>query len=113
MTQEDDEEVYLGDEWPIMEDGKDWDGTDLLTSFRAGKSPLADSWNLACLIEEVESVLDTQVVDIPLVTTGANNLVGPFSLLAVFDSLTRYAFCYEGPPLQAVEPSRCYGTPQQ
>lgn len=67
------DEQDILDEWPKMPDGSDWDGTSLLTFVHGGDQFLA--WDVHSLIREVEQSLDTRVVDIPTVSSGANHYV--------------------------------------
>ncbi len=70
MASED--EGYIRDEMP---DGTDFDGKGLLDLVRAGKSPFKDAWDVNLFVEEIETVVDTKVADIPLVSKGSNNYV--------------------------------------
>ncbi|KAE9967859.1 hypothetical protein BLS_006144 [Venturia inaequalis] len=63
---------YLGDPWPVMPDGSEYDGKQLLTLVRDGRSPFRGAWEVNLLIREIEEKLDTKVVDIPMVYDGAN-----------------------------------------
>ncbi|KAL8380947.1 hypothetical protein RB595_005308 [Gaeumannomyces hyphopodioides] len=61
------------DDWPSLPDGSDYDGTDLLSLVRSGRSPFAGVWDVNQLIEEVEANVDgAQVVNIPVVRKGAS-----------------------------------------
>ena len=66
---------YMADDWPKMPDGSDFDGKQLLTMTRSGKSPFHGSWDVNVLIKEIEEKLNFQVIDIPTIDTGANNYV--------------------------------------
>ncbi|KAJ6013774.1 hypothetical protein N7540_008365 [Penicillium herquei] len=63
------------DDWPSMPDGSAYDGKQLVTLFREGKSPFRALWDVNLLIEEIEKHTGTQVVDIPVVDKGSNNYV--------------------------------------
>ena len=65
--------AYYGDEWPKIQDGTDFDGKNLLTLVRNGNNPFV--WDVNLLIQEVEENLATQVIDIPVVSSGANYYV--------------------------------------
>ncbi|MCJ1355611.1 MAG: hypothetical protein MMC33_005603 [Icmadophila ericetorum] len=67
------EDVYFVDEWPKLPDGSDWDGKQLLTLVRSGKSPFHGAWDVNILIREIEENLAAEVIDIPCVYEGANN----------------------------------------
>lgn len=67
---------YMQDDWPKMPNGEDYDGKQLLTLLRDGKSPFQGLWDVNLLIREVEESLDTQVIDIPMISKGSNNYVG-------------------------------------
>lgn len=66
---------YLGDEWPQMPDGSDFDGTQLLLLVRSGKSPFDRDWDVNLLINEIETEISTRVVDILYVDKGSNNYI--------------------------------------
>ena len=66
---------YVGDSWPSMPDGTAFDGRDLLSLVVAGRSPFLPALRVSVLIQEIERVLGTTVVDIPVVTKGSNNYV--------------------------------------
>ena len=63
------------DDSPEMPDGSTFDGTQLLTLVRSGNSPMSRVWDVNLLIQEIEEVVGSEVVDIPTVTKGANNYV--------------------------------------
>lgn len=65
------------DDWPSMLDGSQYDGKQLLTLVRDGKSPFQGLWDVNLLIHEIEEHTNTQVVDIPVVDKGSNNYVSP------------------------------------
>ena len=69
------EDVYFVDEWPKLPDGSDWDGKQLLTLVRSGKSPFHGAWDVNILIRKIEENLAAEVIDIPCVYEGANNYV--------------------------------------
>jgi len=53
-----------------------YDGKNLLSLVRSGKNPFADhGLDMDLVISEIEEGLRANVVDIPLVTEGAHNLV--------------------------------------
>lgn len=66
-------EEYSHDDWPKMPDGSEFDGTQLLQLFCSNKSPFQRDWDLNFLIQEIEHNLNTQVIDIQLVSKGSNN----------------------------------------
>ncbi|KAG6826446.1 hypothetical protein H0H93_016496 [Arthromyces matolae] len=55
-----------------MPDGSKFDGKDLLTLVRSGKSPFDGAWDANLLIQEIEQNLHARVVDILTINTGAN-----------------------------------------
>ncbi|KAJ5915585.1 hypothetical protein N7466_011518 [Penicillium verhagenii] len=61
------------DDWPAMADGSQYDGKQLITLVREGKSPFQGLWNVNLLIQEIEKHIGSQVVDIPAVEKGSNN----------------------------------------
>ncbi|KAM4066067.1 3-hydroxybutyryl-CoA dehydratase [Hirsutella rhossiliensis] len=65
--------MSLQDDWPKMPDGSDFDGRHLLTLVRNGTSPFHNEWDVNLLLQEIEENLGAQVVDIPFVSSGANN----------------------------------------
>ena len=67
--------MYYCDEWPKMLDGKDFDGKHLLSLVRSGNSPFKGLWDVNLLIQEVEENLNTQVIDIPVISMSSNNYV--------------------------------------
>ncbi|PHH89988.1 hypothetical protein CDD83_4787 [Cordyceps sp. RAO-2017] len=73
----DGEEQTTLDEWPKTPDGRDWDGTQLLTLVRRGESPFGGTWDVDSLVHEVEQSLGASIVDIPTVSFGANHYVFP------------------------------------
>ena len=64
-------EDYGVDPWPQV-DGEDWNGKNLLSLLHAGQCPIT-AFNVKILIEEIEDALRINIVDIPLVSSGANN----------------------------------------
>lgn len=66
---------YVGDEWPETSDGSPWDGKNLLQLLHDGNSPFRKIWDVKLLLREVETITESQVVDIPEVFTGSNNYV--------------------------------------
>ena len=74
------------DSWPVMADGCDFNGRNLLRLIREGHSPFAKRWDVLLLIRDIENKLATQVVDIPNVTLGSNNYVSLSSPAAVLKS---------------------------
>ncbi|KAH7244950.1 hypothetical protein B0J15DRAFT_564806 [Fusarium solani] len=64
---------YLGDEWPQMLDGSQWDGLNLLDLLSRGQSPFGPILDANLLLQEVKDKLSAEVIDIPRVHTGANN----------------------------------------
>ena len=77
----DDSDGYCGDDWPLVADGSDYDGKDLLKLVREGKSPFKNDWDVELLLQEVDSVLKSKVHDIVIVTEGSNNYVSMFLIL--------------------------------
>ena len=73
----------MNDVWPVMPDGKDYDGTHLLQLARRGQSPFRGQWDVLQLVREIEEQLGVEVVDLPRVTTGSNNYVSGFSLYSL------------------------------
>ena len=66
---------YFADDWPVMPDGTDYDGKGLLALARSGNSPFRDAWDFDSLTREVESGVGVEIIDVPLVSKGSNNLV--------------------------------------
>ena len=64
--------MYYCDDWPEMPDGSTFDGKQLLTLVRSGKSPMSRVWDVNLLIREIEEILGSEVIDIPTVTKGSN-----------------------------------------
>lgn len=71
------------DDWPVMPDGTDFDGEQLLSLVRSGNSPFHGVWDVNLLIREIEENLGSQVIDILTVNRGSNNYVR-FSPLSTF-----------------------------
>ncbi|KND92187.1 hypothetical protein TOPH_03052 [Tolypocladium ophioglossoides CBS 100239] len=70
--------MYLADTWPKTPDGTDFDGKQLFSQVRNGKSPFDGAWDVNLLIREIEENLGAEVTDIPFVYNGSNNYhVGP------------------------------------
>ena len=69
--------MYVGDDWPKMADGSEYDGKQLLALVRNGKRPFHGAWDVNLLIQEVEESLETKVVDIPTMSKGSNYYVSP------------------------------------
>ncbi|KAG6362093.1 hypothetical protein INS49_010322 [Diaporthe citri] len=67
------EDGHRGDDRPLMPHGTEWNGKDLLGLVRDDSSPFANIWDVRILLEEVETQVQAQVVDIPEVHAGANN----------------------------------------
>ncbi len=67
--------MYLADSWPKMPDGTDFDGKQLFSLVRNGKSPFDEAWDVNLLIREIEENLGAEVTDIPFVYNGSNNYV--------------------------------------
>lgn len=65
----------LYDEWPKLPDGVDWDGTDLLGLVRDGQNPFGDALDVRALVREIESSINIEITDIPIVSYGANHFV--------------------------------------
>lgn len=85
------EDGYRGDDWPLMPDGTDWNGKDLLELIRDGSSPFGNVWDVRILLEEVETQVQARVVGIPRVHAGANNYVR--TVLADLAGGTSCAIC--------------------
>lgn len=66
---------YTHDDWPTQDDGKPYDGKDLLRLVRINRSPFAGIWDVEALVHEVEEKLNTKVLDVNLITKGANSYV--------------------------------------
>lgn len=66
---------YYCDDWPKMPDDSDFDGKRLLSLVQGGNSPFHKIWDVLLLIREIEENLSTQVIDIPVVSSGSNNFV--------------------------------------
>lgn len=81
--------MYDHDEWPEMPDGNEYDGKQLLTLVRIGKSPFYGLWDVNLLIQEIEENLNTQVIDIPVISKGSNNYVSSYlkSLIRLYTKL--------------------------
>jgi hypothetical protein len=75
------------DAWPKSSNGDDWDGTGFLPLVHDGNNPFGAAWDAAELIKEVEVNLDTSVIDIPLVSFGANHYVSPQASFGVLHQL--------------------------
>jgi hypothetical protein len=67
--------MYIEEDWPKSADGSDFDGKQLLALVSSGNSPFHGAWNVNLLIQEIEENLNTQVIDIPVVSKGSNNYV--------------------------------------
>lgn len=67
-------EGYRGDEWPILPNGQEYNGLDLLALVRNGHN-LFKNLDVNLVIREVEDALGATIADIPTVTKGSNNLV--------------------------------------
>ncbi len=70
------------DDWPKMPDNSDFDGTQLLALVHSGNSPFQGVWDVNLLIREIEEILGSQVIDIPVVFNGSNNYVSSSNLLS-------------------------------
>jgi len=102
--------MYVGDDWPKVQDGIDFDGKHLLTLVRSGNSPFHGVWDVNLLIREIEENLSTQVIDIPRVSKGANNYVRSSCLLSSeSDSVLRLRLGGAGFPPEAIESTRRRG----
>lgn len=51
------------DDWPLVPDGSEWDGKNLLDFVRKNISPFGKIWDVSLLLREVESKLHAEVVD--------------------------------------------------
>lgn len=65
--------MYYKDSWPVMPDGTNYDGKQLLSLVRSGNSPFKDAWDVNLLTQELEENLGAAVTDIPRVYSGSNN----------------------------------------
>ena len=61
-----------------MPDGNDFNGKHLLSLVRSGNSPFKGLWDVNLLIQEVEENLNTQVIEIPVISMGSNNYVSSY-----------------------------------
>lgn len=81
------------DNWPLMDDDKEYDGKNLMRLIQEGKSPFHGVWDVKLLIKEIEQNLDTKIVDIPYVGKGSNNYVCAGSCIPYSTpKLTSYSF---------------------
>lgn len=85
------EDGYCGDDWPLMPDGTEWNGKDLLGLSCDGSSPFGNIWDVRILLGEVEIQVQAREVDVPRVYAGANNYVR-----TVLTVLASGAFCAIG-----------------
>ena len=67
--------MYYCNEWPKMPDGNDFDGKHRLSLVHSGNSPFQGLWDVNLLIQEVEENLNTQVIEIPVISIGSDNYV--------------------------------------
>ncbi|KAH8586024.1 3-hydroxybutyryl-CoA dehydratase [Bisporella sp. PMI_857] len=94
------------DSWPKMPDDSDFDGKQLLTLVRSGDSPFHGVWDINLLVQEIEKVLGTEVIDIPVVFKGSNNYGFHLKLSNRLDIVARLARGdvnmpnYDGFPIQ-------------
>ncbi|KAL8392575.1 hypothetical protein RB595_002677 [Gaeumannomyces hyphopodioides] len=65
--------MYLLDPWPKLPDGTNFDGKQLFSLLRGGKSPFDGAWDVNLLIREIEESLGAEMTDIPFVYNGSNN----------------------------------------
>ena len=70
--------MYYCDEWPKIPDGNDFDSKQLLSLVRSGNSPFKGLWNVNLLIREIEENLNTQVIEMPVISMGSNNHVSSY-----------------------------------
>lgn len=89
MTQSFPMSLAWRDDWPIMPDGSDFDGEQLLTLVRGGNSPFQGVWDVNLLIQEIEETLGFRVIDIPNVDKGSNYYVS-FCFTIFFYLLTQF-----------------------
>jgi hypothetical protein len=66
---------YVGDDWPQMPDGSNYDDKELLSLVRSGNSPFHGLWDVNLLNQEIEENLGAQVIGISTICSGANNYV--------------------------------------
>jgi hypothetical protein len=65
--------MAVEDNWPMMPDGTDYDGKNLLALVRSERSPFDKDWDVKLLIHEIEKVADAQIIDIPAIKKGSNH----------------------------------------
>ncbi|KAL8296266.1 hypothetical protein RB600_001647 [Gaeumannomyces tritici] len=65
--------MYLQDLWPKLPDGTNFDGKQLFSLVRSGKSPFDGAWDVNLLIRKIEESLGAEMTDIPFVYNGSNN----------------------------------------
>ena len=63
------------EEWPQTTDGTDFDGRHLMTLINKQSSPFENLWDVGLLLQEIETKLGVEVIDIPMVYRGSNNYV--------------------------------------
>ena len=63
------------DPWPTLDDGKEWDGTGLLNLLQANQSPFDENLDVLALLREIQSSVNVEIADVPIVTYGANHFV--------------------------------------
>ncbi|CAJ0538698.1 Ff.00g066830.m01.CDS01 [Fusarium sp. VM40] len=82
-------DIYVGDDWPRMRNGTNWDGQNLFELLRKAESPFSPVWDANLLFDEVEDKVGAKVIDVPCVHTGANNYGIHLRLLDQRDVLAR------------------------
>jgi hypothetical protein len=70
------------DEWPSMPDSSEYDGQQLGSLVRDGKSPFQTRWDVNLLISEIQDNIQLRVIDISTVEKGSNNYVCICSILS-------------------------------
>jgi hypothetical protein len=67
--------MYTLDEWPLLPDGTAFDGKQLLALASSDSSPFKGTWDVNLFFKEVQEVLESEVVDIIVISKGSNNYV--------------------------------------
>lgn len=75
------DEQYILDEWPKLDDGTEWDGTGLLSLLRADHDPFGGLMDVPAFLREIESSINIEIADVPVVSYGANHFVRNISSL--------------------------------
>ncbi|RMJ18142.1 hypothetical protein CDV36_002187 [Fusarium kuroshium] len=64
---------YLEDDCPLMPDGSEWNGLNLLDLLKRDRSPFSPTCDVNLLLQEVEEKLGAKVIDVPRVYNRAGN----------------------------------------